>query len=55
VIDSLTVRFSMAANPDPLFGWSQIPPVPRHLLESVPAAEPRRGARAWNERRFRGL
>lgn len=43
-IDSYTVRFRIAPHPDPLYPWTQLPPVPAHVLDTVPAAELRRSA-----------
>lgn len=39
VVDSYTVRFSFEPHAEPLAGWPFTPVVPRHLLESIPAAE----------------
>lgn len=39
VVDSFTVRFAFEPHADPLAGWPFTPIVPRHLLDSVPAAQ----------------
>jgi peptide/nickel transport system substrate-binding protein len=39
VVDSYTVRFSMEPHAEPLGGWPFTPIVPKHLLDTVPAAE----------------
>lgn len=41
VVDSYTVRFEMEPHADPLAGWPFTPIVPRHLLDTVPAAQMR--------------
>lgn len=42
VVDSYTVRFEMEPHAEPLAGWPFTPIVPRHLLDTVPAARMRR-------------
>lgn len=37
-VDSYTVRFRLQPHPDPLAGWPFTPIVPRHLLDTIPAA-----------------
>ena len=44
VVDSYTVRFTMERHAEPLAGWPFTPIVPRHLLDTVPAAAMRRAA-----------
>lgn len=44
VVDSHTVRFSMEPHAEPLAGWPFTPPVPRHLLDSIPAERLRQAA-----------
>lgn len=39
VVDDTTVRFGVRPRPGLLFGWTETPIVPRHLLEDVPPAE----------------
>ena len=36
VLDSFTVRFRLEPHADPLAGWPFTPPVPKHLLDTVP-------------------
>ena len=38
VLDSFTIRFHAEPEVDPLLAWAQTPPLPRHLLDSIPAA-----------------
>lgn len=38
-LDSLTVRVSMEPAREPLYGFTRVPILPRHALESVPTAE----------------
>lgn len=35
--DSFTVRFTFEPHMDPLAGWAFLPPVPAHLLDSIPS------------------
>lgn len=44
VVDSYTVRFSFEPHADPLAGWPFTPPVPRHLLDTVPPAQMRQAS-----------
>lgn len=44
VLDSFTVRFSFEPHAEPLAGLPFTPPVPKHLLDTVPAAGMRRAA-----------
>lgn len=41
VVDSYTVRFDIERHAEPLAGWPSTPIVPRHVLDTVPAAEMR--------------
>lgn len=41
VVDSYTVRFAMEPHAEPLAGWPFTPIVPRHVLDTVPAARMR--------------
>lgn len=43
-VDSFTVRFRVRPHPDPLYPWTELPLVPEHLLDTVPAASMRRAA-----------
>lgn len=44
VLDSFTVRFSFAPHLDPLAAWPPLAIMPRHLLDSIPAARLRQAA-----------
>jgi peptide/nickel transport system substrate-binding protein len=44
VVDSYTVRFSFEPHAEPLAGWPFTPPVPRHLLDTVPPEQMRQAA-----------
>lgn len=44
VIDSFTIRFSFKPHVEPLFAWSQMAIMPRHLLDSIPPARLRQAA-----------
>jgi peptide/nickel transport system substrate-binding protein len=44
VIDSFTIRFSFKPHVEPMFAWSQLAIMPRHLLDSIPAARLRQAA-----------
>jgi peptide/nickel transport system substrate-binding protein len=44
VIDSFTIRFSFKPHVEPIFAWSQLAIMPRHLLDSIPAARLRQAA-----------
>jgi peptide/nickel transport system substrate-binding protein len=44
VIDSFTIRFSFNPHVEPLFAWSQMAIMPKHLLDSIPAARLRQAA-----------
>ncbi len=37
VVDSFTVRFRIDPDPDPLAAWVNLPIMPRHLLDTIPA------------------
>lgn len=43
-VDSFTVRFRLRPHPDPLYPWTELPLVPAHLLDTVPAAGMRQAA-----------
>ena len=38
VIDSFTIRFAWKPHVEPLFGWTQVGIMPKHALDSIPAA-----------------
>jgi peptide/nickel transport system substrate-binding protein len=44
VIDSFTIRFSFNPHVEPLFAWSQMAIMPKHLLDSIPPARLRQAA-----------
>lgn len=44
VVDSFTVRFRIKPHVEPLIGWAMTPIMPRHLLDSIPAARMRQAA-----------
>lgn len=44
VVDSFTIRFSLKPHVEPLFAWTQIAIMPRHLLDSIPPARLRQAA-----------
>jgi peptide/nickel transport system substrate-binding protein len=44
VLDSFTVRFRFTPHPDPLAAWPVLAIMPRHLLDSIPAAQLRQAA-----------
>ena len=43
-VDSFTVRFRLRPHADPLYGWTELPVMPAHLLDTVPAEAMRRAA-----------
>lgn len=43
-VDSFTVRFRVRPHPDPLYPWTELPLVPEHLLDTVPAGMMRQAA-----------
>lgn len=44
VVDSYTVRFRFEPHAEPLAGWPFTPVMPKHLLDSIPAADLRQAA-----------
>jgi peptide/nickel transport system substrate-binding protein len=44
VIDSFTIRFSFKPHVEPMFAWSQLAIMPKHLLDSIPPARLRQAA-----------
>jgi peptide/nickel transport system substrate-binding protein len=44
VVDSFTIRFRLEPHAEPLAGWPFAPVVPRHVLDTVPAAAMRQAA-----------
>ena len=44
VIDSFTIRFTFKPHVEPMFAWSQMAIMPKHLLDSIPAARLRQAA-----------
>ncbi|HEX6066995.1 MAG TPA: ABC transporter substrate-binding protein, partial [Longimicrobiales bacterium] len=44
VVDSFTIRFTFKPHVEPMFAWSQLAIMPRHLLDSIPAARLRQAA-----------
>ena len=44
VIDSFTIQFSLQPHVEPLYAWAQTAIMPRHLLDSIPAARMRQAA-----------
>ncbi len=44
VIDSFTIRFSFKPHVEPIFAWTQLAIMPRHLLDSIPPARLRQAA-----------
>ncbi len=44
VLDSFRIRFSFNRHVEPLFAWSQLAIMPKHLLDSIPAARLRQAA-----------
>lgn len=44
VVDSFTIRFSLKPHVEPIFAWSQLAIMPRHLLDSIPPARLRQAA-----------
>ena len=44
VMDSFTIRFTFKPHVEPMFAWSQLAIMPRHLLDSIPAARLRQAA-----------
>jgi peptide/nickel transport system substrate-binding protein len=44
VLDSVTLRFRLRPHADPLYGWTETPIVPRHLLADVAPAQLRTAA-----------
>lgn len=44
VIDSFTVRFSLKPHVEPIFAWTQLAIMPKHLLDSIPPARLRQAA-----------
>lgn len=44
ILDSLTVRFTLRPHPDPLYPWTELPLVPAHALDTVPATRLRQAA-----------
>ena len=44
VIDSFTIRFSFNPHVEPMFAWSQLAIMPKHLLDSIPPARLRQAA-----------
>ncbi|MGQ0561324.1 MAG: ABC transporter substrate-binding protein [Gemmatimonadota bacterium] len=44
VVDSFTIRFRIRPHVEPLFGWTRTAIMPRHLLDSIPAARMREAA-----------
>ena len=44
VLDSFTIRFTFKPHIEPMFAWSQLAIMPKHLLDSIPAARLRQAA-----------
>lgn len=44
VIDSFTIRFTFKPHVEPMFAWSQMAIMPKHLLDSIPPARLRQAA-----------
>lgn len=44
VIDSFTIRFAWKPHVEPLFAWTMLAVMPRHLLDSIPPARMRQAA-----------
>jgi peptide/nickel transport system substrate-binding protein len=44
VLDSFTIRFSVKPHVEPIFAWTQLAIMPKHLLDSIPAARLRQAA-----------
>jgi peptide/nickel transport system substrate-binding protein len=44
VVDSFTIRFTLKPHVEPMFAWSQLAIMPKHLLDSIPAARLRQAA-----------
>lgn len=44
VVDSFTIRFSIKPHVEPIFAWTQMAIMPRHLLDSIPPARLRQAA-----------
>ncbi len=44
VIDSFTIRFSFKPHVEPIFAWTQLAIMPKHLLDSIPPARLRQAA-----------
>ena len=44
VIDSFTIRFAWQPHVEPFFGWTQVAVMPKHALDSIPAARMRQNA-----------
>lgn len=44
VVDSFTIRFSLKPHVEPIFAWTQIAIMPKHLLDSIPPARLRQAA-----------
>ena len=44
VVDSFTIRFSIKPHVEPIFAWTQLAVMPKHLLDTIPAARLRQAA-----------
>ncbi len=44
VVDSFTIRFSFTPHVEPLFAWTQLAIMPKHLLDSIPPSRLRQAA-----------
>jgi peptide/nickel transport system substrate-binding protein len=44
VIDSFTIRFSLRSHTEPMFAWTEMAIMPKHLLDSIPPARLRQAA-----------
>lgn len=44
VVDSFTIRFSLKPHVEPMFAWTQLAIMPKHLLDTIPPARLRQAA-----------